>query len=132
MWLSNRQKTQVAEEAKAEFGEVSLSGAQIGVYVSGERRNVEVLSLGGYHWRPQLGEQVLVLKAGQQGEQPCILGTPLTELGSLEEGEVMIMGPNGDSAIKLGQGGVVDLIGTVYVNGIALQVEQEDETGGIL
>lgn len=121
MWLSNRQKNQVTGEARAELGEVSLGGGQMAVYLSGERRNVSVISPGGYHWRPQLGEQVLVLKAGDQGEEPCIVGKPLTEVSGLEEGEVLIVGPDGENRIRLAKDGVIELTGSLYINGVFFQ-----------
>ena len=79
----------------------------------GERRWLTVYSPGGYSWRPTAGDRVLVLKAGAEGESPCILGTAQGER-TLGPGEVRIDG--GSSSVYLGRGRL-ELTGNVYING---------------
>ena len=59
---------------------------------------------------------MLVLKAGAEGESPCILGTVQGET-ELKPGEVMLKG--GESFVHLGQERLT-LGGEVYINGRSL------------
>ena len=100
MWTSEQRGKQPVREAPAELGAVTLGGDPAGVNMGGERRWLPVFTPGGYCWRPTAGDKVLVLKAGSQGESPCILGTqqPMEELGP---GEVRLKGA--DCSLHLGQ-----------------------------
>lgn len=60
MWLSKERGRKTAGEPRAECGTVTV-GDPTAVYLTGERRQVAVCSPGGYAWRPQVGEDVLVL-----------------------------------------------------------------------
>ena len=106
-------------EAAAELGTVTLGGDPAGVSLGGERRWLTVYTPGGYSWRPTAGDKVLVLKAGAEGESPCILGTVQDAEGDapLGPGEVQIKG--GESTIRLGQERL-ELSGQVFVNGQSL------------
>ena len=92
-------------------------GDPAAVYLAGERRQVPICCPGGYAWRPAVGEQVLVLKAGQEGEQPCILGKAQEEKSGLQPGQVRI---SGDRCSIL-WGDELQLIGAVQVNGESLE-----------
>lgn len=117
MWTSERNRNLPAREAAAELGTVTLGGDPAGVSLGGERRWLTVYGPGGYSWRPTAGDKVLVLKAGAEGESPCILGT--TQGGEeLRPGEVRLAGSG--SAIHLGEDGV-SLTGQVYINGQTLE-----------
>lgn len=103
MWTSERNRNLPVREAAAEVGTVTLGGDPAGVSVGGERRWLNVYGPGGYSWRPTSGDKVMVLKAGAEGESPCILGT--TQDGSdLKPGEVRLTGVDCD--LLLGQGQV--------------------------
>lgn len=115
MWTSERRRGLPAGEAAAELGTVTLGGDPAGVSLGGERRWLTVYGPGGYSWRPTAGDKVLVLKAGAEGESPCILGT-VQEGGELGPGEVRLAG--GSCAVKLGQR--LELDGELYLNGRAL------------
>lgn len=85
-------------EAAADLGLVTLGGDPAGVYLGGERRWVAVCSPGGYQWRPQTGDKVLVVKAGDQREFPCLAGVrqpEIQEKDPLEAGAVRITGGSG-------------------------------------
>ena len=115
MWTSERRRGLPAGEAAAELGTVTLGGDPAGVSLGGERRWLTVYGPGGDSWRPTAGDKGLVLKAGAEGESPCILGT-VQEGGELGPGEVRLAG--GSCAVKLGQR--LELDGELYLNGRAL------------
>ena len=79
-------------------------------------RRAAVYGPGGYSWRPTAGDKVLVLKAGAEGETPCLLGVPQEETG-LKPGEVRLKG--GESSVFLGQDRL-ELEGSLYLNGQTL------------
>ena len=120
MWTSERSRNLPAKEAAAELGAVTLGGDPAGVSLGGERRWLTVYSPGGYSWRPTAGDRVLVLKAGAEGESPCVLGTVQEPEGDapLRPGEVRLKG--GGSAIHLGQDRL-ELSGQLYLNGQSLR-----------
>lgn len=118
MWTSDRGRKRPVEEPAADVGTVTLAEEQAGVYLEGERRWTQVYSPGGYGWRPALGEQVLVLKAGGERESPCIVGRKQPE--GLKPGEVVVESGSGKAAVRL-LGSEVGLEGNVTVNGVALQ-----------
>lgn len=98
MWTSNRKTEGRTVEAAADLGLVTLGGDPAGVYLGGERRWVAVCSPGGYQWRPQTGDKVLVVKAGDQREFPCLAGVrqpEIQEKDPLEAGAVRITGGSG-------------------------------------
>lgn len=103
MWTSERNRNLPVREAPAEIGTVTLGGDPAGVSVGGERRWLNVYGPGGYSWRPTSGDKVMVLKAGAEGESPCILGTT-QNAEDLKPGEVRLTGV--DCKLLLGQGQV--------------------------
>lgn len=117
MWTSERSRSLRTEEPTAELGAVTLGGDPAGVSLGGERRWLSVYSPGGYSWRPTAGDKVLVLKAGAEGEAPCVLGT-VQDAGELKPGEVRLKG--GGSTLFLGQDRL-ELEGNLYLNGWKLE-----------
>ena len=117
MWTSEQRGKQPVREAPAELGSVTLGGDPAGVNMGGERRWLPVFTPGGYCWRPTAGDKVLVLKAGGQGETPCILGTQ-QEIEELAPGEVRLKGV--DCSIHLGTE-QVEVKGQMVVNGRTLE-----------
>ena len=115
MWTSQRDRNLRVQEPAAEMGTITMGGDPAGVSLGGERRWLTVYGPGGYSWRPTAGDKVLVLKAGAEGESPCILGT-VQEGGELGPGEVRLAG--GSCAVKLGRR--LELDGELYLNGRAL------------
>lgn len=100
MWTSERNRNLPVREAAAEVGTVTLGGDPAGVSVGGERRWINVYGPGGYSWRPTSGDKVMVLKAGAEGESPCILGTT-QDAEDLEPGEIRLSGV--DCSLLLGR-----------------------------
>lgn len=117
MWTSEQRGKQPVREAPAELGTVTLGGDPAGVNMGGERRWLPVFGPGGYSWRPTVGDKVLVLKTGSQGENPCILGLE-QKLEDLLPGEVRLQGV--DSSLLLAEG-QVKLTGQVLINGRDLE-----------
>ena len=78
MWMARGQQETRLQEPGAEWGEVTLSGDTVGVSLAGERRRVRVCLPGGYHWVPDRGETVLVVKSGPE-EAPCVVGGQVEE-----------------------------------------------------
>ena len=112
-------------EAAADLGLVTLGGDPAGVYLGGERRWVAVCAPGGYQWRPRTGDKVLVVKAGDQREIPCLAGVRQPEIQGKEEPLVRITGGSGRMDLNA-KGVVLDgketaLKGRVTVNGERLE-----------
>ena len=128
MWTSNRKLEGRVVECAADQGLVTLGGDPAAVYLGGERRWVSLYAPGGYQWRPKAGDKVLVVKAGEQQELPCLMGKRPEELPvdeALEPGAVRIHG--GTGAVLLNQEGLtlkgdeVALEGEISVNGQELE-----------
>lgn len=116
MFLSQRERRKETG-GQALTGPVTVPGDRVGAYVEGERREMAVYAPGGYHWVPALGDEVLVLKAGERGERPCVVAAAMGE-AKLEPGEVLLSA-NGTS-ILLGRDGEVRISGEVRVDGALL------------
>ena len=116
MWLSEERARKPAAEPTAEWGAVTVASPSA-VYLGGERRQVPVCCPGGYAWRPAVGDEVLVLKAGAEGEQPYILGRTGAAGESLKPGQVRV----GSAQCGLLCGEELELSGTVKVNGEELE-----------
>ena len=114
MWTSDRRKTRQAGESWVDWGEVTLEGDPAGAYLDGERRQLAVYGPGGY-W-----DRVLVLKAGQGGESPCVAGKRQGEAETLGAGEVSISSSGSESGLLLRTDGRLELNGQVMVNGQSL------------
>ena len=127
MWTSNRMREGRAGECAADPGTVTLGGDPAAVYLGGERRWVSLYAPGGYEWRPKAGDKVLVIKAGDHRELPCLVGkrpdTP-EEDDELPPGAVRIRSGTGtvllnEEGLTL-QGETVALEGDVEINGQTL------------
>ena len=114
MWMARGQQETRLQEPGAEWGEVTLSGDTVGVSLAGERRRVRVCLPGGYHWVPDRGETVLVVKSGPE-EAPCVVG------GQVEESIRLVQPGDGRTSVvrfcrrapgKGGGGGVAVAPGT--------------------
>ena len=123
MFLSKRER-QGKTGGTALTGPVTLPGERAGAWLEGERRALTVYSPGGYHWVPALGDEVLVLKAGERGESPCAVGVSAGGQG-LRPGEVLIT--SGMTSIKLGLDGKVAINGMLTVNGLPVMLQSVEE-----
>ena len=111
----------------------SLGGDPAAVYLGGERRWVSLYTPGGYQWRPKAGDKVLVVKAGDHRELPCLVGKrpdALSEEDELPPGSVRIH--SGTGVVLLDEDGLtlkgdeVALEGDIYVNGQELEAYIQD------
>ena len=120
MWTSSQTK-KAGEKIRSygALGTVTAGGDENSVLLETQRRGVPVAAPGGYRWRPEAGEQVLVLKTGADGESAWILGQTQERGEELQRGEVELTGRN--CGIKLTCSGVVELRGAVRINGTALE-----------
>ncbi len=103
MWLS-KQNAGLHEEIPAEVGSVTMSEPDIAVYTDTERRKVPMYGPGGYRWRPKTGENVLVIKTGDEN---CAVGTE-TSAGNIGAGEICIES-DGNAKIFLKNNGAVEI-----------------------
>lgn len=101
------------------MGVVTAAGSENGVFLGTERRRLPLMAPGGYRWQPRVGETVLVLKAGDNAESPCILASQVRDDTPLQPGEVELAGPG--CSVKLSQSGTVCVQGTLSVNGRTLE-----------
>ena len=123
MWLSRRITHPETEPETAALGTISMGGSRAAVVTDGEKRDVRIISPGGYCWQPGAGESVLVLKASQT----YIPGALQTAQAELVPGEVMVFSNaarivlrnNGDMELK----GKVRITGRLFVNGRELGAE---------
>jgi len=115
MWLSKKEK-QTFTGCDASIGPVTLAGDPAAAFLGGERRNLTVYAPGGYHWMPDRDQEVLVLKAGIQGEYPCAIGTKSCGTDwNLQPGEVLLTA--GKTSVHLHTNGTVSIQGSLFVNG---------------
>lgn len=119
MWTSKQTGRCARTQETADLGVVTVSGQEAGVYLSGERRWLSVLAPGGYCWRPGTGDSVLVMKAGADGEMPCIVACQQEQPEDLQPGEVELFSRG--CSIRLSNAGDICLEGQVRVNGEKLE-----------
>ena len=120
MWISQRNKGQESQDGVAQMGTVTIGGNPASVYWDGERRNLPIIAPMGYRWAPMTGDQVLVIKSGDQGESPCVVGAQVSE--NMTPGAVQIVNGQKSASITLDENGNIWLVGTVFVNGEELVV----------
>ena len=120
MWLSeNRKSKNTVPEADEGF--VTVTGSENAVLTDGENREVILVAPGGYIWRPQLSDGVLLLKNGKGG---YLLGKT-GESGELDAGEVLIKSKGG-AFIHLKNDGTTVIHGDVLVEG---RIREAEENG---
>lgn len=120
MWMgSQMREANAASQGAAAVGVVTSAGTENGVCMGTERRRLPVMAPGGYRWQPRVGEAVLVLKAGDNAEIPCILARQAPDDTPLQPGEVEIAGPG--CSVKLAQNGEICVQGTLSINGKTLE-----------
>ena len=114
-------------------GDRDPGGDPAAVYLGGERRWVSLYTPGGYQWRPKAGDKVLVVKAGDHRELPCLVGKrpdALSEEDELPPGSVRIHSGAGvvllDEEGVTVKGGKVALKGDIRINGQELEAYIQD------
>ena len=120
MWTANQMReANTVNQGMATLGVVTASGSENCVFLGTERRRLPIIAPGGYRWQPRAGDTVLVLKAGDNAEMPCILACHSPTDTTLQPGEVELTGPG--CSVKLAQNGSVCVQGTLTVNGRSLE-----------
>ena len=116
MWLSEKAAGNKAfSGTETEVGTVTIGGANAAVQLSGENRDLGLLSPGGIHWRPEKNAQVMVLQTSD-GER-FILGSAEADTEALEDGELCLS--CGGVKLKIGRGGVY-ITGSLFLNGVEI------------
>lgn len=113
MWTWEQERRRQAKEPAAQLGLVTLGGEETAANLGGERRWLNVCTPGGVQWRPRQGEQVLVLK---DGENAWVLGVMEEERGP-EPGQLLLRGSN--CSVLLGE--EMEISGGVNLNGQSLE-----------
>lgn len=120
MWTSSQTRSAGRPEGHdAQFGTVTASGRNVSAYVDAEQRWLPVMAPGGYRWRPCVGDQVLVLKTGEQSEGACVIAGQDSGSDDLAPGEVELIAPG--CRLKMTGAGAVEITGQITVNGVALE-----------
>ena len=119
MWISQQGRHAGRQEHDARVGVVTAQGEQAGVYADGYQRTLPVAAPGGYRWKPQTGQRVLVIKTGADAEAACIVAQQEDVAYDLKPGEVEVVGP--ECSLRLDANGRVQLNGAVLVNGVPLE-----------
>lgn len=132
MWTAeqSRKKPATAGNHTVDQGTVTVSGELTGVYLDGDRRWMPVYGPGGYCWRPDSGDEVLVMKTGQWGESTCVAGKKQVERG-LKPGEVAVHSTSG-AGLVLSSDRRVEVTGDLYINGSSLRQIIEGVVWGAL
>lgn len=130
MWIAERTRAST-QRVGAERGTVTIGGGAAGVLSRGEAREVATAAPGGYAWRPVRGEQVLLVRGGEDGDACWVVGSlgGAAKQETLADGEVCLFS-GGGASITLRKDGRVEITGTVYVNGSPLAAGEEAETDG--
>ena len=127
MWLSGQltaQSRKTQEESGADLGVTTISGDQVSVLARGEIRQLPVYGPGGYLWKPENGDRVLLIRGGSGGEELCVAGGKQKEsTEQMECGEVCLF--SRDSRIYLKNDGTIELQGS----NIRLQAEHVEIEG---
>ena len=113
-WLSD--KGRAAPQTGTYSGKVS-SGL-LSVIGTGETRELDVCAPGGYYWKPRIGQNVIVVKTGAEGEAQSIIGSSDAPENSttvnMEAGEIYISSFGG-AYIYLKNNGDVIINGQVFI-----------------
>lgn len=113
MWLAEQAALGARDgEQGAEIGVVTIGGAKPAVMLEGEKRQTEMLTPGGVYWAPAAGQQVAVLRCG---DECFVCGQVQEQQIKLESGDVLIK--SGAGQVYLHGNGAIELVGEVNVRG---------------
>ncbi len=114
MWISRQNSLARAAGPAADTGTITVSGSALAAYSGGEHRGLALYAPGGILWRPEAGENVLLLRLGNDG-QPCVAGALCREYGDLEPGELRLQSKG--ASICLRNDGTIEVTGTIVETG---------------
>ena len=116
MWIGEQMARSRGERpGEAELGVVTISAAAAAAMTRGEERNLPVYGPGGLVWRPRPGDQVLVIKAGTDGAERCIIAAAPPEAPAVEAGELWL--GTGSASLWLRRDGSLTISGRVEIQG---------------
>jgi hypothetical protein len=129
MWLSKQAAGGAAEGAHAAVGTVTLGGRDAAVLLSGEQRDLGVISPQGLQWTPKRDRQALVLQT-DDGER-YLLGV-VAQAGDAPEAGTLRLS-SGEVRLEITADGIclqgdVYLSGRLFLNGVELQAPQQPES----
>ena len=78
------------------------------------------------------GERVALLGASGCGKSctlRCIAGVETEAAAGLDPGEILLLGPGGNTAVRLGADGRISLTGRVSINGVELPGTYQPQAG---
>ena len=113
MWLSE-QSVKVKTDNGTETGIVTVSGPEPAAMVDSERRNLRLVTPGGFSWRPETGDEILIIKDSENGK---LSAGVISKNGpeNIEAGEVLIYSRN--SYVHIKNSGNIVIHGNVQVTG---------------
>ena len=112
MWLA-KQVLRQAKPTATEIGVITMAGNEQAVHTDREYRNITVYAPGGYFWRPDFGQNMLVLK--DANDNACISGMLQSPPADIQAGEVYIKSKTAE--IKLKNDGSIRISGAVQIDG---------------
>ena len=126
MWLSKRIMLEQPEPDPATIGTVSIGGEDAAVVTDTEKRRAKIITPGGYCWKPDPTDSVLVVK----GNELYLTGTLLSGADRIEPGEAQIHSYG--SSVTLRNDGKIELSGDVTITGDVTIMGDLKITGRIL
>jgi hypothetical protein len=117
MWISKQTAGTASQPSGADGGCVTQSGTTLAAYSGGEWRGLSLYAPGGVIWRPEVGEQVLLLRLGEDGA-PCVAGAKIPLEPDLAPGELLLRSKGASLCLRND--------GTIEVRGKL--VEKEEQT----
>lgn len=120
MWTGKRSAGEKERyEPWVERGAVTQNQGLTGVYLDGERRQLDLVSPGGYRWVPAVGESVLVLKENQGDGAQHVVGTCGLSVDGLSPGDVEISS-GGTAGVRF-SGEEAEIFGTLKYQGMTME-----------
>lgn len=109
MWLSERK---TGSEKFAGTGKITISGENAAVMAESEKRNTILCAPGGYFWKPDDNEDVVVFETADG----TVIAGCCVPLCDLQPGEVTVFSKSGAS-ITLKNDGDIYVNGNLHISG---------------
>lgn len=116
MWLSKnaaKQPVGGVQDAGCQDGVVTIAGDSPAVLSGCEQRGLDICAPGGYIWRPESGQEVVIIKTSEGSG--AVAGVKGGDSGEVSPGEVRLFSKG--CSIYLKNNGEIEISGDVYING---------------
>lgn len=115
MWISKKTAEAEGERGSpARLAEITIGGSSAAAGTDGESRSLNVVSMGGYFWRPAPGETALILDCADGAS--VVAGVSQTENeDGLAAGEVRVS--SGGASVTLKNDGSILVSGDLSLSG---------------